>query len=163
MFIRDGWSLLILFWGFCRVTGDRPDEWHCSFSKGVFLVGANPVKCEQTTYIVARGRTYVELSPTSYKGGEGIESKLSFCKKLNNVCSSPPSLCCPGLETSPRVCISSWVDFLLLWSSQRQRLTRYFFEILSPPSPNIGHIWNYDLARSCFLLETPALLESART
>lgn len=156
MFIRDVWFLLNLFWGFCRVTGDRPDEWHCSFSKGVFLVRANPVKCEQTTYTVARGRTHVELSPTSYKGGERIESKSSFCKKLNNVCSSPPSLCCPGLETSPRVCISSWVDFLLLWSSQRQRLARYFFEILS-------HIWNYDLARSCFLLETPALLESAHS
>ena len=31
-------------------------------------------------------------------------------------------------------------------------LARYFFDILSPPSPNMGHTWNYDLARSCFPL-----------
>ena len=32
------------------------------------------------------------------------------------------------------------------------RLVRYFFEILSPSSTNMAHIWNFDLTRSCSLL-----------
>ena len=32
-------------------------------------------------------------------------------------------------------------------------LVRYFFKILSPPSSNMDHIWNFDLVRAIFLPE----------
>ena len=42
-----------------------------------------------------------------------------------------------------------------IWPIFGNESDNFFLEILSPPEPNMGHTWNYDLAISCFMLYTP--------
>ena len=45
-------------------------------------------------------------------------------------------------------------NFQFLKGNFQNRPASYFFEILLPSSQIMGHKWNHDLARSCFLLKT---------
>ena len=66
-----------------------------------------------------------------------------------------------GFERDSILFLFFFTPIQLIYPSQRHiwpevcflSRRQIFFQIVSPPSPNMGHIWSYDFARSCFLLK----------